>query len=226
MLAAEGADLIELGVPFSDPLADGPTIQSAAWQALEAGVDLPQVLGWTDAFSGARPDVPIVLFSYLNPILRYGPARFVRDARDAGAGGLLITDLPVGEDRELEGALSLTGIDLVRLVAPTTSRARVETIVRAARGFIYYISRTGVTGEREEMRRELSDEVRALRALTELPIAVGFGISTFEQARLVASVADGVVVGSALVRALGEGGLDAARVLARSLREGVDAATS
>ena len=224
LLAEEGADVIELGIPFSDPLADGPTIQAATWSALRQGVDIPGVLRWTAAFS-AGSDVPIVLFSYLNPVLRYGPERFLADAEDAGAAGLLLTDLPVGEDGELEEILTSANLDLVRLVAPTTRRERMARIVEAARGFIYYISRTGVTGERAALREELANEVAGLREVTDLPIAVGFGISNFEQARLVAGVADGVVVGSALVRSLGEEGLDGARRLARTLREGVDAAT-
>lgn len=222
-LAEAGADFIELGIPFSDPLADGPTIQRAAWQALSRGVDVPRVLDWTEAFAG-RSSVPIVLFTYLNPVLHYGPERFVREARAAGAAGLLITDLPVGEDPELEDVLGSGGLDLVRLVAPTTGRDRVLRIVESAQGFLYYISRTGVTGEREQMRQGLAEELKALRTLTDLPIAVGFGISTPEHAHLVASVADGVVVGSALVRALQERGLAGARTLAQALRQAIDEA--
>lgn len=221
MLADEGADLIELGIPFSDPLADGPTIQRASWRALEAGVDLAGVLRWTSKFCG-RYETPVVLFSYLNPVLAYGPGRFVQAARDAGAAALLITDLPVDADPELEASLARGGIDLVRLIAPTTTGERARRIVEVASGFIYYISRTGVTGERDEMRATLGTEVEALRRLTELPIAVGFGISTAEQAREVAAVADGVVVGSALVRELEEGGLSGARALAREFRTAID----
>ena len=225
MLAGEGADVIELGIPFSDPLADGPTIQRATWGALARGVDVPHVLRWTERFA-RRSDVPIVLFSYLNPILQYGAKRFVKDAASAGARGLLIIDLPVGADPQLEASLDLPDLDLVRLIAPTTSPERSARIAGAAQGFIYYISRKGVTGERGELRRELATEVGALRELTDLPIAVGFGISSAEQARTVAAVADGVVVGSALVRALTEGGQEAARELARTLRSGIDAAIS
>ncbi len=223
MLAGEGADVIELGVPFSDPLADGPTIQRAARRALGSGVDVAQVLRWTDEFS-RRSGTPIVIFSYLNPILRYGPKRFVSDAVTAGAAGLLITDLPVGADPALEQTLGGVDIDLVRLVAPTTPADRAALIVESGQGFIYYISRTGVTGERKRLRQVLADEVAALRELTNLPIAVGFGISTAEQARAVAAVADGVVVGSALVRLLAEDGIKAARGLARELRKAIDEA--
>jgi tryptophan synthase alpha chain len=224
MLVDAGADVLELGIPFSDPLADGPTIQAAAWRALSRGVDVAQVLTWTRHFA-ARRDTPIVLFSYVNPILRYGAERFVLDACAAGAAGLLITDLPVGEDPDLESALSSGDLELVRLIAPTTPASRLPRILRDARGFIYYISRTGVTGERNQLRQELAAEVGALRRRANLPIAVGFGISSPDQAQTVASVADGVVVGSAIVRTLAEEGLDATRRLAGALRSAIDAAT-
>ena len=224
MLVDAGADVLELGIPFSDPLADGPTIQAAAWRALGRGVNVERVLTWTRDFA-ARSDTPVVLFSYLNPILRYGPERFARDARAAGAAGLLITDLPAGEDPGLESTLGSAGLELVRLVAPTTPTTRLPRILQAAQGFIYYISRTGVTGERDQLRQELAAEVGALRRQSNLPIAVGFGISSPDQAQAVASVADGVVVGSALVRTLAEEGVDAARCLAVALRTAIDAAT-
>jgi tryptophan synthase alpha chain len=216
MLVDAGADVLELGIPFSDPLADGPTIQAAAWRALSRGVDVARVLTWTRDFA-ARRDTPIVLFSYVNPILRYGAERFVLDACAAGAAGLLITDL--------ESALSSGDLELVRLIAPTTPASRLPRILRDARGFIYYISRTGVTGERNQLRQELAAEVGALRRRANLPIAVGFGISSPDQAQTVASVADGVVVGSAIVRTLAEEGLDATRRLAGALRSAIDAAT-
>lgn len=220
-LVGAGADILELGVPFSDPLADGPTIQAATHRALGRGVGIEEVLRWTEDFCRRR-DAPVVLFSYLNPIVRYGPERFVRDAEASGAAGLLITDLPLGADRELEAVLTAGAMDVVRLVAPTTSESRLDGILAAAQGFIYYISRTGVTGERKDLRRELAEEVGRLRTRTELPIAVGFGISNPEQARSVAGVADGVVVGSALVRALWERGLEEAIELAREIRGAID----
>lgn len=224
-LVDAGADVLELGIPFSDPLADGPTIQAAAWRALSRGVNISQVLTWTRDFAGVSP-VPVVLFSYLNPILRYGPERFVADAHAAGAAGLLITDLPVGEDSDLESMLGSGGLEWVRLIAPTTPADRRSRILQAAQGFIYYIARTGVTGESQRLRQELTSEVGALRQQTNMPIAVGFGISSPDQARAVASVADGVVVGSALVRTLSEKGLDATRRLASELRAAIDAATA
>lgn len=223
-LADAGADLIELGIPFSDPLADGPTIQAASWRALQRGVSVEHVLKWTEAFSGRCP-TPLVLFTYLNPVLAYGAARFRERAIAAGAAGLLITDLPVGEDEDLERRLGGEPLDLVRLVAPTTLPARLGRILKRASGFVYYISRTGVTGERGETRGELAEEVGALRRLTSLPIAVGFGISSPEQAATVAAAADGVVMGSALVRTLTESGVDDGIALARRVREAIDAVT-
>ena len=167
-----------------------------------------------------------MLFTYLNPVLRYGVADFCRDARLAGADGLLLTDLPVGSDLELERDVASSGLELVRLVAPTTPLKRVQAIAQEARGFLYYISRTGVTGARTDLRDELASEVRAVREVTDLPVAVGFGISTPDQARVVASVADGVVVGSALIKALEEGGTPGAVRFLRSLREAMDTAVA
>ncbi|HEX2204350.1 MAG TPA: tryptophan synthase subunit alpha, partial [Longimicrobium sp.] len=181
MLAEEGADVIELGVPFSDPLADGPTIQKSSFEAIAQGADLPWVLRVLADFR-REFDTPVVLFTYLNPILRYGVDRFLADAAAAGAQGVLVTDLPVGADPALEGLFHASPLDLVRLVAPTTKPARVREIARAARGFLYYVSRTGVTGARQELKTGLEAEVAAVRAETDVPVAVGFGVSTPEQA--------------------------------------------
>jgi tryptophan synthase alpha chain len=215
MLAESGADVIELGVPFSDPLADGPVIQAASHSAILQGADL----AWTlDALADfrARHATPVVLFSYLNPILRYGMERFLADAARAGAAGVLVTDLPVGSDPRLEQQFADSPLDLIRLIAPTTPPARVRTIADAARGFLYYISRTGVTGEHAALARGIGEEVAAVREVTPVPVAVGFGISTPEQAAVVAGLADGVVVGSALVRMLETGGIEeAARFVSR-----------
>jgi tryptophan synthase alpha chain len=200
-LADAGADVIELGVPFSDPLADGPTIQRASWRALEQGVTLERTLELVGDLSKDLP--PIVIFSYLNPVLRMGVERFLERAATAGAAGLLITDLPVGTHPDLESRLAASRVDLIPLVAPTTSTERLKAIVGHASGFLYYISRLGVTGARESLDESLRTKVEELRRQVELPVAVGFGISTPEHAKAVAEIADGVVVGSALIAALG-----------------------
>ncbi|MDT8368030.1 MAG: tryptophan synthase subunit alpha [Longimicrobiales bacterium] len=220
-IADAGADIIELGVPFSDPLADGPTIQEASFRALRNGTTVAHVF---DALRGFREthDTPVVLFTYLNPVLRYGDEAFCRDAVEVGADGLLLTDLPAGSDPELEARLSASGLDLVRLLAPTTEVARVAAVSDQARGFLYYISRTGVTGARSELPDDLVEKVRTIRAAVGLPVAVGFGISTPEQARAVGSIADGVVVGSALVRVVAEEGIEGAVRFIAGLRTALD----
>lgn len=217
MLAEEGADVIELGVPFSDPLADGPTIQRSSFQAIEQGVDLRWTLARLAEFRQAHA-TPVVLFTYLNPILRHGVSRFLEDAAAAGAQGVLVTDLPVGSDPELEERFAESPLDLIRLIAPTTRPERVRVIAAASRGFLYYVSRTGVTGAQTTLAEGLAAEVAAVRAVTDVPVAVGFGISTPEQAAVVAACADGVVVGSALVDLLGREGVEGARPLVRGLR--------
>jgi tryptophan synthase alpha chain len=199
-LAAAGADVIELGVPFSDPIADGPVNQAAAARALEAGTTLDRIL---HRIAELKPRVaqPIVLFSYFNPVYRYGVARFAEHAAASGVDGLLCVDLPPEEAREeVLPALGAHGLDAVFLLAPTSNRERVRAVARAGSGFVYYVSRTGVTGERAALAAGLAGEVRALRKSLSLPVAVGFGISTPEQVAEVARIADGVVVGSALVR--------------------------
>jgi len=220
--ADAGADIIELGIPFSDPLADGPTIQKATFVALERGMTVRGALEILREFRSRR-DTPVVLFTYLNPVHHFGLEGFVRAARDAGAQGLLLTDLPAGADRELERIVPAGGLDLIRLLAPTTLPGRAREIAAGASGFLYYISRAGVTGARTELRGELAREVASIRASVELPIAVGFGISTPAQAALVAGIADGVVVGSALVDAVGRGGVEEGRAFLESLRVAMDA---
>ena len=220
-IADDGADVVELGVPFSDPLADGPTIQRSSFEAIRQGVDLRWTLDALAAFRARRP-TPVVLFTYLNPVLRHGLDRFLEDAAAAGAQGVLLTDLPVGADPPLEARIDGSPLDLIRLVAPTTKPERVRRIAAAARGFLYYVSRTGVTGARQELQEGLAREVAEVRAVTSVPVAVGFGISTPEQAAAVARVADGVVVGSALVDALAEEGVEGGRRLVRRLRRAVE----
>ncbi|CAN5839886.1 tryptophan synthase subunit alpha [soil metagenome] len=216
-LADSGADVIELGVPFSDPLADGPIIQSASYDAIGQGTDLSWTLDTLASFHASR-STPVVLFTYLNPILRYGVGRFLKDATDAGAAGVLVTDLPVGADAALESQFARSQLDLIRLLAPTTPASRVREVAAEARGFLYYISRTGVTGTRTTLAAGLAHEVAALREATSVPIAVGFGISTAEQAGTVAQIADGVVVGSALVKTLAEEGVAAGARFVEGLR--------
>jgi len=222
-IADEGADVIELGIPFSDPLADGPTIQRSSFEAIAQGVDLRWTLDALAAFRAKR-DTPVVLFTYLNPVLRHGLDAFLADAAEAGAQGVLLTDLPVGADPALEARINASALDLIRLVAPTTKPERVRQIAAAARGFLYYVSRTGVTGARQELAAGLAAEVEEVRSMTSVPVAVGFGISTPEQAATVARVADGVVVGSALVDVLQAEGVDGGRRFVRALRQAVEGA--
>lgn len=213
-----GADIVEVGVPFSDPMADGPVIQGSSQRALEQGMTFTRTL---DLIRDARVSCPVVLFSYLNPILAAGADALTR-AADAGAHGLLITDLPLGADAVLEARLAAGPLDYVRLVAPTTPRDRMAEIAKHGSGFVYLISRLGVTGERSDIAAELPETISVLRAVTDLPVCVGFGISKPEQAATIARLADGVVVGSALVRAA-DGSIDAAINLVRGLRAAIDA---
>lgn len=218
-LDAAGADVIELGVPFSDPLADGPVIQASSQQALGHGVTLDRTL---DIAAAARVSAPLVLFSYLNPVMAAGPQVLERAAR-AGISGVLITDLPVGADPERERWLAEGPLAFIRLVAPTTPAARMAEISRHGSGFVYLISRLGVTGAQATLASDLPATVARLRSVTTLPVCVGFGISTGEQARAVGAIADGVVVGSAIVRAAGES-VEAAATLVRGLRSALDSA--
>ena len=222
-VADAGADVLELGIPFSDPLADGPTIQRSSFLALERGMTSRRALALLGEFRKRR-DTPVVLMTYLNPVLRYGTLEFCQAARAAGAQGIILTDLPAGSDPDLESAAAASGLDLVRLVAPTTTGARVEEVAAGGSGFLYYVSRTGVTGARAELPPGLASEVRAVKQRVALPVAVGFGISTPEQAAAVAGVADGVVVGSALIRCVEEGGVEAARSFIAELRRAIDEA--
>ena len=217
-LADAGADVIEVGVPFSDPMADGPVIQASSQTALDHGVTLETTL---DIVRAAAVDVPVVLFSYLNPVLAAGPDALHRAAA-AGVHGLLVTDLPVGADPERERLLGDGPLAFVRLVAPTTPVERMREIAEHGGGFVYLISRLGVTGEQSELAASLPASIARLREATSLPICVGFGISTPAQAAQVARLADGVVVGSAIVRAA-ETSVDTAVALTASLRHALDA---
>lgn len=222
-LAEAGADIIELGVPFSDPVADGPTIQRASQRALEHGVNLAWTLEALRSFR-ERHDVPVVLFSYLNPVIGYGVDRFIADAAAAGAAGVLITDLPAGADEDLERSFQQAPFSFIRLAAPTTPRERLTAIGADAQGFLYYVGRMGVTGARQELRAETLAEVAALRERIDVPVAVGFGVSTPEQAAQIARVADGVIIGSALIDALDSDGDEGVSTLMRRLRAAIDSA--
>lgn len=220
-LVDAGGDVLELGIPFSDPLADGPTIQHASFVSLENGTTVAKALEDLSVFR-ARRSTPVVLFTYLNPVLSYGLERFLKDAESAGAAGLLVTDLPTGSDPEVERRIVESPLDLIRLIAPTTPVERVPEVAAGGSGFLYYISRTGVTGATTELRKELALEIGRIREVVSLPVVVGFGISSPEQAAAVGAAADGIAVGSALIQAIDHGGLaEGARFLA-SLRAALD----
>jgi len=216
-LADAGADVLEIGVPFSDPVADGPVIQASSQQALDNGTTLESALAM---IAEAKLDVPVVLFSYLNPIIAAG-SKVLDRARDAGVSGVLVTDLPVGADPEREAWFGAGPLDFVRLVAPTTPRARMAEIAKHGRGFVYLISRLGVTGMHAELASTLPASIEQLRSVCSLPICVGFGISTPEHARTVGALADGIIVGSAIVQAAGRS-VGEAVALARSMRAALD----
>lgn len=198
VLANSGATLIELGVPFSDPMADGPVIQRASERALKHGFSLQEIL---DTVTRARKqiDIPIILFSYYNPLLQFGVNRIAKAAKDAGLDGVLVTDLTPEEAGEFESELRANGLDMIFLIAPTSTDERLKLVAQHASGFIYAVSRAGVTGTRDAVSAEAEKLVHRMRQFSELPIAVGFGISNAEQVRDVNRYADAVVVGSAIV---------------------------
>jgi len=221
-LIESGVDIIELGFPFSDPMADGPTIQLASERALKAGTTLRGVL---DMVSRVRQhsNVPIVLMGYYNPVFCYGVEAFARDAATAGVDGLLLVDLPLEEAEELHPLLKANGVDLITLLAPTTDAARSARLAAAGEGFLYYVSMTGVTGTQKVDTAAIAGPVQELKALSPIPVAVGFGISTADDVRSVAGIADAVVVGSALVKLIAEKSgspdlLDAVGAFARQLK--------
>lgn len=219
LLGSAGADAIELGVPFSDPLADGPVIAAASLAALEGGMTTARAIEIGGAVEGGPP---LVLFTYLNPLLALGEAGAARALAEAGFGGALVADLPFDEGPGLRRAFAERGLPLVPLAAPTTPPERLRALGAAARGFVYLIARTGVTGAGSGADRRLADQVAVLRESTDLPIVVGFGIADRESARRAAEVADGIVVGSAFVERLGERGAEAAVEWISGLREALD----
>jgi len=227
-LEAAGVDILEIGVPFSDPTADGPVIQAASQRALKKGATLEKILAMIAGlrrFSG----IPIVLFGYYNPILSYGPEKFAADAAACGVDGILVVDLPPEEADELRRYTDPAGLAFITLIAPTTDPKRAGKILRGATGFVYYISVTGVTGTAVPRPDDVRRDVERLKKMTVLPVAVGFGISTPAQAAAIAPLSDGVVVGSALVRLIGENGESAGLIenafsFAGEIRRAIDAA--
>jgi tryptophan synthase alpha chain len=199
----EGVDVIELGVPFSDPLADGPVIQAASQRALSHGATLRRVLSLVTRLR-RRVKAPLVLMTYLNPVLSLGLDAFGRAARRAGVDGIIVPDLPPDEGGEVSRAMRRHGIDLVYLLAPTSDARRRRLVCRSSRGFVYYVSLTGVTGVRRDIPKDIRRNIAAAKRVSRLPVCAGFGVSTPEQARQIASAADGVIVGSAIVRAAAE----------------------
>ena len=218
-----GADLIELGVPFSDPIADGPVIQRGSDRALKAGTTVAKVLGIAKKIRETS-EIPLLLFTYVNPIMRYGIANLARDAKAAGIDGCLLIDVSVEEAEVYVDAMRSAGLDTVFLAAPTSTPERLKLVAKYSSGFIYLVSRTGVTGEQTELSATVQPLIDATRAVSNLPLAVGFGINTPAQAGAVAKIADGVAVGSAIVRLIGQNAGEAGlEQYAKSLRQGMDA---
>jgi tryptophan synthase alpha chain len=221
-----GVDLIELGVPFSDPIADGPVIQRASDRALKAGTTVKKVLEIAQKVR-QQSQIPLLLFTYLNPVLRYGLDKLAHDAKAAGIDGCLLTDASVEEAAPYVKAMRAAGLDTVFLAAPTSTPARLKRVAEYSSGFVYLVSRTGVTGERASMSDTVAPLVTSMRQLTSLPLAVGFGVSTAEQAAAVTKIADGVVVGSAFVRLIEQNETsdtieERLEAFARELRRGID----
>lgn len=198
-LANAGVDIIELGIPFSDPLADGPTIQAASQRALARGVTLKKILASVKRIR-SKTEIPIALMTYYNPVFHYGLGKFVKDAKSAGVDGLIVPDLPPEEGKDFSRLAKGQGIATIFFLAPTTTRRRMKEIVKRSTGFVYYVSTTGVTGARRTLPPELLAGVRKAKRLTKKPICVGFGVSSADQVRAIAKVADGVIVGSAIVK--------------------------
>jgi tryptophan synthase alpha chain len=200
-LETGGADCIELGIPFSDPTADGPTIQRASERALENQVALPQILQMLRRFRFTS-EIPVILFGYFNPFFRFGLKEFSRQSARAGADGVLCVDLPPEESEELKRWTDAEGMDLIFLLSPASGKERLELVARKGRGFIYYVSVTGVTGARQSLNQQLRSQVAQVRRMTSIPVGVGFGISTPQQAAWIVEFADAVVIGSALVETI------------------------
>ncbi len=216
-LVQAGGDIIELGVPFSDPLADGPTIQHASQVALHNGIRAADCIQAVRTLRSRGVTAPLILMGYINPILAYGMERYVRDVAEAGGSGFIVPDLPPEEAGEMAGYCAASGLALIPLLAPTSTPERIRQVVASAHGFVYLVSVTGVTGARDVLP-DLGDYVRRVRSLTTLPLSVGFGISKPDQVKMIAGLADGVVVASALIRLMETDGIEAVKKLAASLR--------
>ena len=204
-LPGAGVDIIELGMPFTDPMADGPTIQAAGQRALEAGMTMDRVLAMVRAFRAGDDRTPIVLMGYYNPIYSRGVDRFLTEAKEAGIDGLIVVDLPPEEDSELCLPAQAAGLNFIRLATPTTDDRRLPKVLQNTSGFVYYVSITGITGAASAQAGDVGPEVARIKRSTDLPVIVGFGITTPEAAKTIAKVADGCVVGSAIVKDIGEG---------------------
>ena len=222
-LVEGGADVVELGMPFTDPMADGPAIQAANIRSLAAGTTTADVLAIATAFRERHPDTPLVLMGYANPMLRRGPDWFAHAAAKAGVDGVIAVDLPPEEDDALGPALRAQGVAPIRLATPTTDAARLPQVLEGAAGFLYYVSVAGITGLQQATATSIDAAVQRLKASTDLPVAVGFGIRTPDQAATVARVADGVVVGSAIIDLIAQHGADAAPHVAAYVRSLKDA---
>lgn len=223
-MAEGGADIIEIGMPFTDPMADGPTIQAAGRRGLLAGATLKGVLGLVREFRQKNDHTPLVLMGYLNPILSYGVKEFCADAAQYGVDGLIIVDLPPEEADLLLPDAQANALDVIRLIAPTTSDARLKQVLEGSSGFVYYVSITGITGTRTASAADLARDIPRIRAATDLPIAVGFGVRTPEQAATVAAHADAAIVASALIDTLCRENADAVLRDVRALAAGVKGA--
>jgi tryptophan synthase alpha chain len=220
-MAENGADIIEIGMPFTDPMADGPTIQAAGRRGLLAGASLHGVLGLVEEFRRTNQHTPLVLMGYLNPILSYGVQKFCADAAKTGVDGLIVVDLPTEEADLLLPDAALNGLDVIRLIAPTTSDARLPLVLAGSSGFVYYVSITGITGTRTASSADLARDIPRIRAATDLPIAVGFGVRTPAQAAVVAQHADAAIVASALIETLCRENVDAVLRDVKALSEGI-----
>ena len=226
-LVAGGADVIELGMPFTDPMADGPAIQQANIRSLGAGTTTADIFAIAAAFRARHPEVPLVLMGYANPMVRRGAEWFATEAAKAGVDGVICVDIPPEEDDSLGVQLRSAGIALIRLATPTSDAARLPTILDGSSGFLYYVSVAGITGKQQAAQTSIAEAVARLKAATDLPVAVGFGVRTPEQASAIAKVADGVVVGSALVELIAQHGANAAgpvRELTAALADAVHSA--